>query len=194
FFLGSFCFYGLTGNTNFTNLSFLLTDFDSNIINVFFIYFCLIFILVTIFFKLTAAPFHIWSPDVYEGSPLSSTIIFILVPKTIFLLLILRIFYSTFFDYFFVFKNIFLICGILSVLVGSLLALQQKRLKRLLIYSSISHVGFMLLGYSTGTLLGITAVFYYMIFYIITGFLIWGLISLSFADTKKSLYLTDFAM
>src|SRR3546814_6120917 len=67
-------------------------------------------------------------------------------------------------------------------------------LKRLLIYSSISHVGFMLLGYSTGTLLGITAVFYYMIFYIITGFLIWGLISITFSDSKKSLYLTDFAM
>jgi len=192
--LGASVLYGLTGTTNLANLSLLLTGLDSNLINVSFIYFGLIFILVTIFFKLTAAPFHIWSPDVYEGSPLSSTIIFILVPKTIFLLLILRLFYSTFFDYFVVFKNIFLFCGILSVLIGSLLALQQKRLKRLLIYSSISHVGFMLLGYSTGTLVGITAVFYYMIFYIITGFAIWGLISLSFADTKKSLYLTDFAM
>lgn len=194
FLLGSSVLYGLTGTTSLANLAILLTDLDSNLINVSFIYFGLIFILVTIFFKLTAAPFHIWSPDVYEGSPLSSTIIFILVPKTIFLLLILRIFYSTFFDYFIVFKNIFLFCGILSVLIGSLLALRQKRLKRLLIYSSISHVGFMLLGYSTGTLLGVTAVFYYMIFYILTGFLIWGLISLSFADTKKSLYLTDFSM
>ncbi len=194
FLLGSSVLYGLTGTTNLANLAILLTDIDANLINVSFIYFGLIFILVTIFFKLTAAPFHIWSPDVYEGSPLSSTIIFILVPKTIFLLLILRIFYSTFFDYFVVFKNIFLLCGILSVLIGSLLALQQKRLKRLLIYSSISHVGFMLLGFSTGTLLGVTAVFYYMIFYIITGFLIWGIISLSFSDNKKSLYLTDFSM
>ena len=192
--LGASVLYGLTGTTNLANLSLLLTGLDSNLINVSFIYFGLIFILVTIFFKLTAAPFHIWSPDVYEGSPLSSTIIFILVPKTIFLLLILRLFYSTFFDYFVVFKNIFLFCGILSVLIGSLLALQQKRLKRLLIYSSISHVGFMLLGYSTGTLVGITAVFYYMIFYIITGFAIWGVMSLSFSDSKKSLYLTDFAM
>lgn len=194
FLLGSSVLYGLTGTTNLANLALLLTDLDSNIINTSFIYFGLIFILVTIFFKLTAAPFHIWSPDVYEGSPLSSTIIFVLVPKTIFLLLILRIFYSTFFSYFVVFKNIFLFCGILSVLIGSLLALQQKRLKRLLIYSSISHVGFLLLGYSTGTLVGITAVFYYIIFYIITGFLIWGLISVSFANTNKSLYLTDFAM
>lgn len=194
FLLGSSVLYGLTGTTNLANLALLLTDLDSNIINVSFIYFGLIFILVTIFFKLTAAPFHIWSPDVYEGAPLSSTIIFILVPKTIFLLLILRIFYSTFFSYFVVFKNIFLICGILSVLIGSLLALQQKRLKRLLIYSSISHVGFMLLGYATGTLVGITAVFYYIIFYIITGFLIWGLLSVTFSNTKKSLYLTDFAM
>src|SRR5690606_3627535 len=89
FLLGSSVLYGLTGTTNLANLSLLLTDLDSNIINVSFIYFGLIFILVTIFFKLTAAPFHIWSPDVYEGSPLSSTILFILVPKTIFLLLIL---------------------------------------------------------------------------------------------------------
>lgn len=194
FLLGASVLYGLTGTTNLANLALLLTGLNSELINVSFIYFGLIFILVTIFFKLTAAPFHIWSPDVYEGSPLSSTIIFILVPKTVFLLLILRIFYSTFFDYFIVFKNIFLFCGILSVLVGSLLALQQKRLKRLLIYSSISHVGFMLLGYSTGTLLGVTAVFYYMIFYIITGFAVWGIMSLSFSETQKSLYLTDFAM
>jgi len=194
FLLGSSVLYGLTGTTNLANLALLLTDLNQDLINTSFIYFGLIFILVTIFFKLTAAPFHIWSPDVYEGSPLSSTIIFVLVPKTIFLLLILRIFYSSFFSYFIVFKNIFLICGILSVLIGSLLALQQKRLKRLLIYSSISHVGFMLLGYSTGTLVGITAVFYYMVFYIITGFLIWGLLSLSFSENKKSLYLTDFSM
>src|SRR3546814_731272 len=71
FLLGSSVLYGLTGTTNLANLSLLLTGLDSSIINVSFIYFGLIFILVTLFFKLTAASFHIWSPDVYVGSTLS---------------------------------------------------------------------------------------------------------------------------
>lgn len=194
FLLGSSIIYGLTGTTNLANLALLLTDLNIANINFSILFFSIIFLLVTILFKLTAAPFHIWSPDVYEGSPLNSTIIFILVPKTVFLLLILRLFYSSFFPFFFAFKSIFIFCGILSVLIGSILALQQKRLKRLLIYSSISHVGFILLAFSTGTILGATAVFYYIIFYIITGFLIWGIISVIYANTKKTIYLTDFSM
>lgn len=194
FLLGSSIIYGLTGTTNLANLALLLSDLNISNLNFSILFFSIIFLLITIFFKLTAAPFHIWSPDVYEGAPLNSTIIFILVPKTVFLLLILRLFYSTFFSFFFAFKSIFIFCGIVSVLIGSLLALQQKRLKRLLIYSSISHVGFILLAFSTGTILGATAVFYYILFYIITGFLIWGLISIIYSNTKKTLYLTDFSM
>jgi len=194
FLLGSSIIYGLTGTTNLANLSILLTDLDVSTINFSIIFFAITFLLITIFFKITAAPFHIWSPDVYEGAPLNSTIIFILVPKTVFLLLILRLFYSSFFSFFFAFKSVFIFCGILSVLLGSILALQQKRLKRLLVYSSISHIGFILLAFSTGTILGATAVFYYIIFYIITGFLIWGLISLIYSNTKQTIYLTDLSM
>lgn len=194
FLFGSSIIYLLTGTTNLFNLSLIFNNLNVNDINSAYIYISLLFILVTIFFKIAAAPFHIWSPDVYEGAPLSSSIFFILVPKTIFLLLILRLFYMTFFDYFFIIKNVFIFCGILSILVGSFVALQQKRIKRLLIYSSISHIGFILLGYSTGTFLGITSVFYYIIFYIITGFLVWGILSLlTSSQSNKFIYLTDYS-
>jgi len=193
FLLGSSLLYGMTGTTNLNNIALLLTNLPIGTATYYFLIAGILFLLITILFKLAAVPFHVWSPDVYEGSPLNSTIIFVLVPKTVFLFLIFRLFYSSFFDVFLPFKEIFLICGVLSVLVGTFLALKQKRLKKLLVYSSISHVGFMLLGFSTGTLLGITAVFYYMIFYIITGFLVWGILSLFYHDNKGSLYLTDFA-
>lgn len=194
FLFGASILYGLTGTTNLANFSLLFSEFGNTDLNFYIVFFGVVFLLVTIFFKLAAAPFHIWSPDVYEGAPLNSTIIFVLVPKIVFLLLIFRLFYSSFFSLFVEFKTIFLICGVLSVLFGSILALQQKRLKKLLIYSSISHVGFMLLAYSTGSILGATAVFYYIFFYIITGMLIWGICSLSYYYApNSSLYLTDFA-
>jgi NADH-quinone oxidoreductase subunit N len=191
FLFGSSLLYGITGTTNLSNFALLFSEGLSVELDLSIFFLGIIFLLITLLFKLTAAPFHIWSPDVYEGSPLNSTIIFVLVPKIIFLLLIFRLFYSSFFIFFSDFRNLFLICGILSVLLGSFLALRQKRLKKLLIYSSISHVGFILLAFSTGSYLGVVSVFYYIIFYIITGFLLWGVCSIY--SNKTSLYLTDFA-
>lgn len=193
FLLGASLLYGTTGTTNLANYALLFSDNMPHDIGISFFIFGVIFLLITLLFKLTAAPFHIWSPDVYEGAPLNSSIIFLLVPKIVFLVLIIRVIYFSFYGFFALFQNFFFFCGILSVLLGSVLALQQKRFKKLLIYSSISHVGFLLLSLSTGTLTGIMSVYYYMIFYIITGFLIWGILVL--CQTKKStLYLTDLSL
>jgi NADH-quinone oxidoreductase subunit N len=191
FLFGASLLYGLTGTTNLSYYSILFSDFLGEGFNLPLLWIGIFFILVTILFKLTAAPFHIWSPDVYEGAPLNSTILFVLVPKFVLFVVFFRLFYYSFFSFFDYIQNILLACSILSVLLASFLALKQKRLKRLMIYSSISHVGFMLLGCSTGTLIGLTSVVYYLIFYIITNIIIWGIISILYTNSLKPIYLSD---
>ena len=137
--------YGCTGTTNFENFTLLLSGVDldnfsttSSISN------ALLFVGAAFFFKIAAAPFHMWSPDVYEGSPTSSTIFFAVIPKIA--LLIMSIFFS--------------IC---SVIVGSFAALKQRKLKRLLAYSSVSHVGYLLLAFSANSIEGTQALFFYLV-------------------------------
>lgn len=193
FLFGSALLYGISGTTNFFSYSLLFSKGFTYELKHTILFLGIFFILVTFLFKISAAPFHVWSPDVYEGAPLNSTIVFVLVPKIVIFLLVFRVLYFSFPSYLIDFKNVFLITGGLSVLVGSLMAFRQKRLKRLLIYSSISHVGFLLLGCSTSSLLGLTAVIYYIIFYIITNILIWGILSILHSYTRSPVYISDLA-
>lgn len=202
FLFGASILYGITGTTNLNSYALLfssdlttISDISGNSdLNLSIFFLGILFILVAILFKLAAAPFHIWSPDVYEGAPLNSTIIFVLVPKLVILVVLFRVLYYSFFTYFGDFQTLLIISGTLSVLIGSFMALRQKRVKRLLIFSSISHVGFILLGCATGTILGLTSVIYYLIFYIITSILVWGAITLLTNHSGSSLYLTDLAV
>jgi len=128
------------------------------------------------FFKIAAAPFHMWSPDVYEGSPISSTIIFAILPKIVLFSTFLRLF-QTSFAYFGETLLFFSIGSALcSVIIGSFVALKQKKLKRLLAYSSISHVGYLLLAFSCNSLEGTQSLFFYLIIYMLTSFTIWSVI------------------
>jgi NADH-quinone oxidoreductase subunit N len=175
--------YGFFGTTNFSILSLLL--FESNDFQVladiaFFL------ILIGLLFKLAAAPFHIWSPDVYEGAPLNSTIFFAVVPKISILVLFFRI-YTTLAHSSDIWGVAILISSIASVIVGSLVTLKQKRLKKLFAYSGINHVGYLLLGSSMFTLESVSAVFFYMFAYMLTGLCMWGIISvLKRADSVGS--------
>lgn len=202
FLFGASILYGITGTTNLNSYALLFSSdlnsivgiSDNGDLNLSIFFLGVLFILVAILFKIAAAPFHIWSPDVYEGAPLNSTIIFVIVPKIVLLVVLFRILYYSFFNYFGDFQSLLIISGILSVLIGSFMALRQKRLKRLLIFSSISHVGFLLLGCATGTILGLTSVIYYLIFYLITSILVWGVVTLLINNSGSSLYLTDLAV
>ena len=176
--------YGFTGTTNFQNLFYLLNDisFNSNddIIYGFNLYYynpaiviSSLFLAVGLLFKLAAAPFHMWSPDVYEGSPISSTALFAIVPKLAVLVLFARIFLNSFFSEIYWWQIIIIFCAIISVLVGSFVALKQRKIKRLIAYSAISHVGYLLIAFGAGTFMGIQAVFFYMFIYMITGVSIW---------------------
>ena len=182
---GSSILYGFTGTTNFQNLFYLLNDISQNTSNDILIYgykfyyyytaiiIASLFIAIGLLFKLAAAPFHMWSPDVYEGSPMSSTALFAIVPKIAILVLFIRIFLNNFFSEIYWWQIIIVLCAITSVLIGSFVALKQRKIKRLIAYSAISHVGYLLIAFATGTFIGIQALFFYIIIYMITGISIW---------------------
>jgi NADH-quinone oxidoreductase subunit N len=166
--------YGFFGTTNFSILSLLLfetNDFQFLADIAFFL------ILIGLLFKLAAAPFHIWSPDVYEGAPLNSTIFFAIVPKISILVLFFRI-YGILAHNSDIWSVAILVSSIASVIVGSFVTLKQKRLKKLFAYSGINHVGYILLGASMFTLESVSSVFFYMFAYMLTGLCTWGIISI----------------
>jgi NADH-quinone oxidoreductase subunit N len=166
--------YGFFGTTNFSILSLLLfesTDFQLLTDIAFFL------ILIGLLFKLAAAPFHVWSPDVYEGAPLNSTIFFAVVPKISILVLFFRI-YSVLVNNSYIWSIAILVSSVCSVIIGSFVTLKQKRLKKLLAYSGINHVGYLLLGASMFTLESVSSVFFYLFTYMITGLCIWGIVSI----------------
>lgn len=123
---------------------------------------------IAFFFKIAAAPFHMWAPDVYEGSPTSSTIFFTVVPKIALFTAFLRLYQSVFITFDELFLFLLLFSAVSSVIFGSFVALRQKKLKRLLAYSSISHVGYLLLAFASNTLEGTQSLFFYLIIYMIT--------------------------
>lgn len=142
------------------------------------IQFALIFILISLFFKLALAPFHTWAPDIYESSPTSSVIFFAIIPKLAIFVLILRINYYSFFGFLDNWRHFVVIIAIFSIIIGSFVGIEQRKLKSLLAYSSISHMGYLLISFTTGTIEGIQMLFNYIIIYMSTGFCIWSVLVL----------------
>lgn len=146
-----------------------------------------ILICISLFIKLSIAPFHFWSLDVYEGSPNTTTFFFAVVPKMALFVLLMRLCYVSFYQIFVDnFQIYFLLLAVLSVFVGSLGGLEQRKLKTLLAYSSISHTGYLLLSFSTGNLEGVQMMFYYLIIYMISGLAFWSVYL--FLRQKRSFY------
>ena len=116
---------------------------------------------------MAAVPFHMWSPDVYEGSPTPVSAFFAIVPKVGLIALFLRIFMYTFYDIIGFWQYIILVCSFGSMIVGAFGALQQRKVKRLLAYSSIGHVGYMLIGIGAGTAEGIQGLLVYIFLYMV---------------------------
>jgi len=185
FLFGVSLLYGCTGTTNFGNFSLLFTGANYELLTLnFLIEKSLLCIAVAFFFKVAAAPFHMWSPDVYEGSPTSSTIFFAVVPKIALFSVFLRLFQNIFFSFGDAFLLALLFCSIFSVIVGSFVALRQKKLKRILAYSSVSHVGYLLLAFSSNSLYGTQSLFFYLVIYMLTSICLWSFI-LSLNNTEN---------
>lgn len=172
FLFGCTLIYGSLGTLNLNNINLLLSfSIENDLEHI--IKIGAIFITSTLLFKISCAPFHFWTPDVYEGSPQSSTIIFSIIPKvSLFYFFIKWISCLNFF--FFNINDIIGLLGLFSTLLGTMYALSQKRLKRLIIYSSISQIGFLVVALSLNTLNGYISLFFFLIVYLITSILIWG--------------------
>ncbi|MBE0439327.1 MAG: NADH-quinone oxidoreductase subunit N [Gammaproteobacteria bacterium] len=146
-----------------------------------------ILICISLFIKLSIVPFHFWSLDVYEGSPNTTTFFFAVVPKMALFMLLMRLCYVSFYQIFVDnFQIYFFLLAVLSVFVGSLGGLEQRKLKTVLAYSSITHTGYLLLSFSTGNLEGMQMMFYYLIIYMISGLAFWSVYL--FLRQKRNFY------
>jgi NADH:ubiquinone oxidoreductase subunit 2 (subunit N) len=153
----------------------ILAPVGSSMLNLNFVSIGFFFICIGLFIKLSIAPFHFWSLDVYEGSPNTTTFFFAVVPKISLFVLLMRLCYVSFYQIFVTdFQIYFFALAVLSIFVGSLGGLEQRKLKTLLAYSSISHTGYLLLAFSTGNIEGLQMMFYYLSIYMISGLAFWA--------------------
>lgn len=171
--------YGSTGLTNFLDLKTLFYYYNMSTYNLYY-YTCsligLIFIYCGILFKIGVVPFHMWVSDIYEGSPTNITFFFAVVPQISIISLLLRlnvIFLDAYMKYLYIF---FLCLSILSILVGTFGAIYQTKLKRILAYSSINNIGYVLSGFLTVDIEGMYSVIFYMIVYNIISIGLWILL------------------
>jgi NADH-quinone oxidoreductase subunit N len=169
---GSSLLYGFTGTTSLEEMALLTTGGDLGPgVEVGFL-----FLGAGLLFKLAAVPFHMWAPDVYEGAPTYSATFFAVVPKLAVFALLLKIFVYALYDLLEAWQPLFLGASFGSMVVGAFGALQQRKIKRLLAYSSIGHVGYMLLGLATGTLEGVQGLLLYLILYMVMSLNLWTLV------------------
>lgn len=186
FLLGASIIYGCLGTLNFNLLNWLLS-FDFSVEFSFLKFLVMIgvlFITFALFFKVAAAPFHFWSPDVYEGAPMASTIIFSIIPKVSLFVFFIRWVLATstlFLDI----RILFLVVSILSVFFGTFFAIRQKRVKRLIIYSSIAQVGFLIVPFFSLSLDGFSYLIFFLITYLVTSILVWGNLSLFYSSINS---------
>jgi NADH-quinone oxidoreductase subunit N len=153
--------YGFSGSTNFNIISSQLNS------NEYVLTFGIVFILVGLAFKISAVPFHMWAPDVYEGSPTSVTLFFTMVPKIAALTVFIRFLYVPFFNLIDQWQMIIIFLSIASMLFGAIAAIGQTNIKRLVAYSSIGHIGYTLAGLATGSNEGIQSSIIYISIYVI---------------------------
>ncbi len=153
--------YGFSGSTNFNIIASSMNSEQYALT------FGIVFILVGLAFKISAVPFHMWAPDVYEGSPTSVTLFFSIVPKIAALTVFIRFLYVPFINMIEQWQMILIFLSIASMLFGAVAAIGQNNLKRLIAYSSIGHMGYALAGVSTGTNEGIQSSIIYISIYII---------------------------
>ena len=153
--------YGFSGSTNFYLIASSPSDLEYGVI------FGLVFIIVGLAFKISAVPFHMWAPDVYEGSPTSVTLFFAALPKIAALTVFIRFLYIPFVNLIDQWQTILVFISIASMVFGAIAAIGQKNLKRLIAYSSIGHMGYALAGLATGTNQGIQSSVTYISIYLV---------------------------
>tara|TARA_B100000579_G_scaffold435901_1_gene460352 strand:- start:1396 stop:2835 length:1440 start_codon:yes stop_codon:yes gene_type:complete len=172
--------YGFTGHTSFDDIYLSLFQLEKLPIG---LIFGLVFILVGLAFKISAVPFHMWTPDVYEGAPTSITAFFAIVPKLAAIALIFRFCLEPFGNFYFEWTQVIFFLSIASMFLGAIAAIAQKNLKRLLAYSSIGHVGYVLIALVAANDQGVKSAAIYMFIYLIMNISVFAiLLSLKKSD------------
>jgi NADH-quinone oxidoreductase subunit N len=145
---------------------------------------------VALLFKIGVVPFHMWIPDVYEGAPTIITALMSILPKLVFFFIFVKLHYIVFFSFFSIFHNFFIICATSSVIVGSIAALYQIKIKRMLTYSMIANSGFLILIFSLGNLNSLGVGFFYLFAYLLITIGIFILV-LSFREKSNNCILKN---
>ena len=153
--------YGFTGNTNLNLISTTVTSGNIGLI------IGIVFVCSGLAFKVSAVPFHMWTPDVYEGAPTPVTAFFALAPKVAAIALAVRFLIVGFGDISFDWQQIIIFLSIASMVFASFAAIAQNNIKRLMAYSSIGHVGYALIGLACGTFQGTSSLVIYLSIYLI---------------------------
>ena len=153
--------YGFSESTNFDQILINSTEFNYGTT------FGIVFILVGLAFKISAVPFHMWAPDVYQGSPTSVTLFFAILPKIAALAVFIKFLYTPFANMNDQWQTIIVFISIASMILGAVAAIGQKNLKRLIAYSSISHMGYALAGLATVSNQGIQSSITYISIYLV---------------------------
>ncbi len=153
--------YGFSESTNFDQILINSTEFNYGTT------FGIVFILVGLAFKISAVPFHMWAPDVYQGSPTSVTLFFAILPKIAALSVFIKFLYTPFANMIDQWQTIIVFISIASMIFGAVAAIGQKNLKRLIAYSSISHMGYALAGLATVSNQGIQSSITYISIYLV---------------------------
>jgi NADH-quinone oxidoreductase subunit N len=159
---GASLVYGFTGHTNLQEILLAITSEGRSIGLVFGI----VFLLAGVAFKISAVPFHMWTPDVYEGAPTPVTAFMAMAPKVAAMTLMIRLVIDAFAPVTGDWQQIVVFLSIASMVLAAFAAIGQKSIKRLIAYSSIGHVGFALVGLSSGTATGVEGVAIYMAIYV----------------------------
>jgi NADH-quinone oxidoreductase subunit N len=155
--------YGFTGHIGFEEIAAALTAEGRSLGLVF----GLVFILAGLAFKISAVPFHMWTPDVYEGAPTPVTAFFAASPKVAAMAMLVRIVIDAFEPVVADWQQVVVFIAIASMLLGSFAAIGQRNIKRLMAYSSIGHMGYALVGLAAGSMAGVRGVALYMLIYMV---------------------------
>ncbi|OUU78646.1 MAG: NADH-quinone oxidoreductase subunit N [Gammaproteobacteria bacterium TMED78] len=182
--------YGVTGSIQFDLIN---SYYEVNGSNSGVSLLALAFILVALAFKFGAAPFHMWLPDVYQGSPAPVTLIIGTIPKIAAFAITWRFLVESLGSLFINWQDIILVLIVASLLLGNLVAIAQTNLKRMLAYSTISHVGYILMGFVAGTPEGLSASLFYTLVYTLTAAAAFGMIIILSSKGKEAENIDDFS-
>jgi NADH-quinone oxidoreductase subunit N len=156
--------YGFAGTTDFAGLAGIFTTLDGDVPAG--LVFGMVFLISGLAFKVSAVPFHMWTPDVYEGAPTPVTALFAVAPKVAAVCLFLRVMVGPFGELIDQWQQVIVVISILSMGLGAFAALVQTNIKRLMAYSSIGHMGYALVGVAAGNEAGASGVLIYMSVYL----------------------------